>query len=156
LTDTRSVCPGVSPASARVTPSVFGFIIDPGSLDSGVWYAWVRAMSAKMTHSAGLKGHPWASPPSGKLSCVVPAHVATILSCPAVVFRIQFMKSSGAPSLRKAMSRLQSGTQSYALVASRKHTWVSVFVALLRCMTCVIMSKGACVFPPRINAYWDG
>ena len=112
LTDTRSFRPGVSPASDRVTPSEFGFVIDPGSLDSGVSYAWVRAMSAKMTHRAGLKGHPWASPPSGKLSCVVPAHVATILLCPAVVFRIQDMKSSGAPSLRKALSRLQSGTQS--------------------------------------------
>jgi hypothetical protein len=29
-------------------------------------------------------------------------------------------------------------------------------MALLRCITCVIMSSGACVFPPRINAYCVG
>ena len=132
LTDTRAFFPGISPASARVTPSEVGFSVAPVSSDSGVWYAWHSAMSAKTTHSAGLNGHPCASPPRGKLSFVVPAHVATILSCPAVVFRIHDVKSSGAPSRRKAISRLQRGTQSYALVASRKHTWVSVFLAWLR------------------------
>ena len=70
--------------------------------------------------------------PQAQVRFVVPVHVATILSCPAVVFRIHDVKSSGAPSRRKAISRLQRGTQSYALVASRKHTWVSVFLAWLR------------------------
>ena len=54
------------------------------------------------------------------------------------------MKSSGAPSLRNAMSRAQSGTQSYALVASKKQMCVSVFFAWLLWVRFAIMSRGAC------------
>ena len=39
LYDTRLLCPGISPASARVTPSEVGFSVALVSSDSGVWYA---------------------------------------------------------------------------------------------------------------------
>ena len=92
----------------------------------------------------GLKGYPCARPPREKRSdrSVVPAHVKTIREWPETVLRTHAIESPGAPNLQKAISRVPTGTQSYADVASRKHMCASTSRAVLLWMTFAIMSRG--------------